>query len=160
MFTSEFKKIILDNDFPLDLVFNVDETGLYWKKLPSRTYISREEKSAPAFKASTDLICSLKGTPRVMKGILKYRLPVIWTSNRKAWVMQLIFSEWYSKHFCHSVLQFCYQNSLPQKAPLLLDNTPGYPPNLEDVKSELEVKIVFFSSPLTPPPCSNQRTKE
>ena len=35
-----------------DFVFNVDkdETGLYWKKLPSRNYILREEKSAPDFK--------------------------------------------------------------------------------------------------------------
>jgi hypothetical protein len=53
-FTAEFKKIVEDNDFPLDLVFNVDETGLYWEKLPSRTYILREEKSAPGFKASKD----------------------------------------------------------------------------------------------------------
>jgi len=30
-FTAEFKKIIEDNDFPPDLVFDVDETGLYWK---------------------------------------------------------------------------------------------------------------------------------
>jgi len=29
--TAEFKKIIEDNDFPPDLVFNVVETGLYWK---------------------------------------------------------------------------------------------------------------------------------
>jgi hypothetical protein len=26
----------------------------------------------------------------------------------------------------------------------LLDNVPGHPPNFEDVKSELEVKIVFL----------------
>jgi len=26
---------------------------------------------------------------------------------------------------------------------MLLDNAPGHPPNLEDVKSELEVKVVF-----------------
>jgi len=141
----------------------MDETGLYWKKLPSRTYISREEKSLPGFKASKNQLNLLLGgkasgtlklkpllvyhskTPRVMKGILKSRLPVIWISNRKAWVMQLILSEWYCKHFCHSVLQFCNQNNLPQKAPLLLDNAPGHPPNLEDVKSELKVKIVFFS---------------
>jgi hypothetical protein len=32
-FTAKFKKIIEDNDFPPDLVFNVDETRLYWKKL-------------------------------------------------------------------------------------------------------------------------------
>jgi len=55
--------------------------------------------------------------------------------------MQQIFSEWFSKHFCHSVLQFCNQNNLPRKALPLLNNTSGNPPNLEDVKSELEVKI-------------------
>jgi len=151
--------------------------GWYWKKLLPRTYTSREEKSASGFNASKDQLTLLLGgnasgtlklkpllvyhseTPRVMKGILKSRLPVIWTSNRKAGVMQQIFSEWYSKYFCHSVLQFCNQNNLPQKALLLLDNAPGHPPNLEDVKSELKVKIVFFC-PLTPHPCSNQWTKE
>jgi len=30
-FTVEFKKITEDNDFPPDLVFNVDGTGLFWK---------------------------------------------------------------------------------------------------------------------------------
>jgi len=43
-FATEFKKIVVENDFPPDLVLNVDETGFYWKRLPSRTYISREEK--------------------------------------------------------------------------------------------------------------------
>ena len=84
-------------------------------------------------------------TPSLMKGILKSHFPVTCTSNRKAWAMQQIFSEWYSKHFCHSVLQFCNQNNLPRKALLSLDNAPGHPPNLEDVKSELEVKTVFFA---------------
>jgi len=102
MFTAEFKKIIEDNDFPPDLVFNVDETGLFWKKLLSRTYISREAKSAPGFKASKDQLTLLLGgsasgtlklklllvyqseTTRVMKDILKSCLPIIWTSNRKA----------------------------------------------------------------------------
>jgi len=159
-----------------DPVFNVDETGLYWKKLPSRTYISREEKSAPGFKASKDRLTLLLGgnasgtlnlkplpvyhseTPRVMKGTLKPRFPVIRTSNRKAWITQQIFSEWYSKHFCNSVLHFCNQNNLPRKALLLLNNTPGHPSNLEGVKSELVFKIAFRL--LTPPPCSNQWTKE
>jgi len=48
------------------------------------------------------------------------------------WVTQQIFSEWHSKHFCHSVLQFYNQYSLPQKAVLLLDSAPGHPSNLED----------------------------
>ena len=63
-------------------------------KSPSGTYISMEEKSAPGFKASKDLLTLLLGgnasgtlklkpllvyhseTARVMKGILKSRLPV------------------------------------------------------------------------------------
>ena len=110
-FTAEFKKIIDDNDFTPDLVFNMDESGLYWKQLSSRTCISREENLAPGFKASKDQLTLLLGrnasgtlklkpllvyhfkTLRAMKGILKPRLPVIWTSNRKTWVTKQIFSE-------------------------------------------------------------------
>jgi len=79
--------------------------------------MSREEKSAPGFKAPKDGLNMLLGgntpgtlklkpllvyhseTPRVMKDILKSLLPVICTSNRKAWFTQHIISEWYSKHF-------------------------------------------------------------
>ena len=31
-------------------VFNMDEMGLQWKKMPDCTYITREEKSAPGFR--------------------------------------------------------------------------------------------------------------
>ena len=54
-----------------DIVFDVDETGLYWKKLPSRTCISREENLAPGFKASKDRLTLLLG--RNASGTLKLK---------------------------------------------------------------------------------------
>jgi hypothetical protein len=35
-------------------VFNLDETGLLWKRMPMRTYISREQQTDPGFKAEKD----------------------------------------------------------------------------------------------------------
>jgi hypothetical protein len=35
-------------------VFNRDETGLFWKRMPSTTFVSVQEKVTPGFKASKD----------------------------------------------------------------------------------------------------------
>jgi hypothetical protein len=42
-------------------IFNVDETGLFWKRLPDKTYISKSESSAPGFKAKKDRLTLLLG---------------------------------------------------------------------------------------------------
>ena len=42
-------------------IFNVHETAVYWKKLPCRTFITREEMSTPGLKASKDRLTLLSG---------------------------------------------------------------------------------------------------
>lgn len=35
-----------DGGYRPNQVFNIDETGLFWKKMPSQTYISKSEKKS------------------------------------------------------------------------------------------------------------------
>ncbi|GFS78452.1 tigger transposable element-derived protein 1 [Trichonephila clavipes] len=74
IFPEELAKIIEDGDYSADQVFNADETGLYWKKMPNRTYIAKEEKTASGHKASKDrvtlLLCSNASGDRMLKPLL------------------------------------------------------------------------------------------
>lgn len=86
-------------------MFNIDETGLFWKRTSRGRYISREEKITPGgFKGEKDRFtlmlggdaegdCTLKPfmvyhseNPRDMKGYVKKCLPVHRYSNTKGWI--------------------------------------------------------------------------
>ena len=83
--------------------------------MPSRTFISKEEKRAPGFKADKDrltlLFCGNAAghlikpgliykaqNPRAVMGKNKYQLPVYWMHNKKAWTMKTLFLAWF--HGC------------------------------------------------------------
>ncbi|CAM4508621.1 unnamed protein product [Caretta caretta] len=57
-YPEKLKKIIEEKGYLLEQVFNADETGLFWKKMPT----SKSEGQAPGFKAAKDHFTLGSGT--------------------------------------------------------------------------------------------------
>ncbi|XP_046382271.1 tigger transposable element-derived protein 1-like [Ischnura elegans] len=159
-FPKVLEKIIEEGGYLSEQVFNVDETGLFWKIMPHCTFISKEEKSAPGFKAAKDRLTLLLGgnamgdckltplliyhseKPRALKHVDKSSLPVIWNPNPKAWVTSALFEDWYCNHFIPEVKEYCHKKRIPLKILLILDNAPGYPAHLDDLNEF--IKVIFL----------------
>lgn len=152
-YPAQFKAIIESKSYLPEQVFNADETGLFWKKMPTRTYIAKTEKQAPGFKVAKDrvtiTVCSNAAghliktgfiyrsqTSRVLKNKDKKLLPVYWQSNKKAWVTAALFTEWFHECFIPETETKRY---LEKKGH---DNAPGHP---EAIKAANEnVEVVFL----------------
>ena len=52
----EFPKLISEGGYLPEQVFNMDETGLFWKRMPSRTFLFKDEVKRPGFKAHKDRV--------------------------------------------------------------------------------------------------------
>ncbi|XP_023289525.1 tigger transposable element-derived protein 1-like, partial [Orussus abietinus] len=138
-------EIIDDGGYCPNQVFNADGTGLFWKKMPSRTFIAKSEKTANGFKAATDritlLLCSnASGTkmlkpliinkalhPRALKGINLAEYPVHFMANKKAWVTSAVFATWFNDSFVPEVEKNMEEMGLPFKVLLIVVNVPGHP---------------------------------
>ncbi|UYV69268.1 hypothetical protein LAZ67_6003047 [Cordylochernes scorpioides] len=143
-YPEKLAKIIKDGGYCAHQIFNADETGLFWKKMPTRTYIAKSEKNASGFKAAKDrvtlLLCSNASGDRMLKPLLVNRslkpralkgkdlntLPVHWMANKKAWVTTAIFTEWFNKCFVPEVENYMKEMGLEFKILLILDNAPDH----------------------------------
>ena len=159
-FPEELRSIIEEEGYDLRQVFNVDETGLYYKRMMSRTYISRKEKTQPGYKMAKERLTLLVGgnangdkklkpllihrseNPRALKNVVKSRLPVIWKSNRKAWMTSAVFREWFVEYFVLEMKKYCSENNLDFKILLLLDNASSHKIDFESLCPN--VRVLFM----------------
>ncbi|XP_029649971.1 tigger transposable element-derived protein 1-like [Octopus sinensis] len=159
-YVEKLKKMIIEGGYTPEQVYNVDETGLFWKRMPTGTFISNEEKSAPGFKVSKDRLTLLVGgnaagnmklkpllvyhseNPKAFKGYAKSNLPVIWRSNKKAWMTTSLFQDWFTNFFCPAIEIYSAKRNISNKALLLLDNAPSHPVNLNDLSDNVRVEFI------------------
>lgn len=157
-YPAEFAKIVEEGGYTAEQVFNADETGLYWKKMPSRTYVAKELKSVPGHKVAKErvslLLCSNASgnclmkplfinrslNPRALKGVDKTLLPVYWEANKKAWMTAYVFENWFYKCFVPDAEKFLMEKNLAFKVLLILDNASVHPENL----IHSNVKVIFL----------------
>ncbi|UYV79879.1 hypothetical protein LAZ67_18000960 [Cordylochernes scorpioides] len=148
-YPAKFAEIINDNSYTPDQVFNADESGLFWKKMPEKTYVSKFYISASGHKAAKDritirfcsnasgdyimkpLVINKSKMPRAFKGVNINNIPVYWRANKKAWVTAAMFTEWFHECFIPDAKKYSSSKGLPFKVLLLIDNAPGHPQDLE-----------------------------
>jgi len=161
-FIDTLKAFVEKEGFDEEFIYNADETGLNWKKLPNKSLASRRENTAPGYKTSkervTIMVCAnatgrhrlplfvigKSKTPRCFKNIRS--LPVEYDHQKKAWMNGEIFKRWYEKQFIPEVKK--YQNSIDKrgKTLLLLDNAPSHP-SIECLNQIDEMFTVKFLPP-------------
>ncbi|KAM9332718.1 tigger transposable element-derived protein 1-like [Pholidichthys leucotaenia] len=143
----QFPKLIEEGGYLPEQVFNMDETGLFWKRMPSRTFLYKDEVKRPGFKAHKDrvtlLMCGnaagfmLKPgliykslNPRALKNKNKALLPVYWMSNKKAWVTKALTLDWFVNCFIPQVKLYLAEKGLLFKVLLLMDCAGGHATDL------------------------------
>ncbi|XP_023230452.1 tigger transposable element-derived protein 1-like [Centruroides sculpturatus] len=61
-YPEKFKAMIDEGGYTSQTIFNVDETGLFQKKMPKRMFIMHEERTFPGFKVAKDRLTVMVGT--------------------------------------------------------------------------------------------------
>ncbi|KFD63304.1 hypothetical protein M514_24484, partial [Trichuris suis] len=146
-FPAELKRITADGSYHSKQVFNCDETALFWKRMPNRTYTYKSAKRASGFKAFKDRVtlalCGNAEGHMIKPGLVyraknthaiqnknKKHLPVFWQHNRNAWVTALLFTEWFHQCFIPEVKKYLQEQGLAFKVLLIIDNAPSHPDSI------------------------------
>ncbi|KAG7164944.1 Tigger transposable element-derived protein 1-like 25 [Homarus americanus] len=154
------REIMEEGQYTDDQVFNMDESGLFWKKLPSKTFVVKnaskcrgrklqKERITVLFTTNASGTCKLKLSvihtarkPHAYKSMDMTKLNVHWLTARKAWMFSTLSLSWFDDCFVPDVKKFCEQHNVPFKILLLLDNALGHSPLLLD--HHPNVKVVFL----------------
>lgn len=120
-FIHRFRSKITEMGLTNEQIYNADESGLFYRLLPDKTYVSATEKTAPGRKIQkvrvTFMLCSnAEGThkttplvigkyekPRPFKG---FDNPLLYDHSKSSWMTSKIFHNWFHNSFVKEVSMF------------------------------------------------------
>ena len=157
-FPQILRGIIDESEYDPECVYNMDECGLQYKKMPRCTYIAKSCKQARGRKIIksrvTVLFCVNQTGSHKLKPLLVhtakhprcYRhlsdmkdVPVHWRSSQKAWVNSEITRDWFMNCFIPEVKRKCKREKRQFKILLTMDQCPAHPDYLDDLHPCVEV---------------------
>ncbi|XP_068210919.1 titin homolog [Palaemon carinicauda] len=161
----EFEDIIREGGYDHRQVFSCSETGLFWKRMPFRTYIHKRAKRTLGFKEWKDrlsvVLCGNAAGHMIKPGVVyrmknpcalkdkyKWTLPVFWQQNAKAELTASLFKQWFRGCFVPEVKLYLEKEGLPFNVLLVIGNAPSHP---QDIIIENEhVRVEFLPANVSP----------
>ncbi|XP_020843961.2 tigger transposable element-derived protein 2 [Phascolarctos cinereus] len=156
-FCCSFREFVEKENLQPEQIYSADQTGLFWKCLPSRTLAFETEHSTSGYRSSREriiIMCCANATglhklnlcvvgkakkPRSFKGTEPSNLPVSYFSQKGAWIERPVFRQWFDKNFVPQVRKNLKSKGLLEKAVLLLDFPPAH--SDEEILSSDDGKI-------------------
>ncbi|KRZ78419.1 Tigger transposable element-derived protein 1 [Trichinella papuae] len=158
-YLEQLKQLIDEKGFCPEEIFNADESALFWKKMPSRTFIAKEQHHISGFKTRKDkitLLCCCNGAGHMIKPGLIYKtanlraikhsgrisFPMYWMHNKKAWTTKNLFLYWLHRCFILETKQYLSALGLEFKVLLILVNATGHQENLQFESEDVDVAFL------------------
>ena len=164
-FKYDFEKVLAE--YSTEQTFNCDETGLQYRLLPQKTLVSLLEKRAEGRKKCKDrvTICAcakVTGTiklpllfigksarPRCFTRYELNNLPVVYKSQKNAWVNCINYSSWFHDNFVPFVQDKLRNSGKEPKALLIMDNCSAHPDEELLISRDGLVKAMFLPPNVT-----------
>nr|XP_012139070.1 PREDICTED: jerky protein homolog-like isoform X1 [Megachile rotundata] len=141
-FNNNLKKLIAEKNISIENIYNMAETRLVWKALPTSNSAGEQDKIIRDYKLQNDkitiaLCTNALGINKIMPLVIyKYKnpsslkhevsLPIIFKSQVNAMMDQELFIDWFENHFKPSVREYQDRRQLSGKVILLVDDREVY----------------------------------
>ena len=164
-FRHDLNKLISDEGLLWSQVYNMDETGLFWRALPQDTHVmgmATKAKGRKLDKSRISVLCGANADgshrlkpvvvgksarPRCLKDCLN-KLSCHYYNSKNAWFTCFIFEDCFFKHIVPEII--AYQRDVLKisydriRAVVLLDNAPAHPSKEKLVAHNGKIRVMFL----------------
>lgn len=163
-FKLKFLQRVKDLNLNPSQVYYAGESGLFWRVIPDKTFVSYNEKSVPGRTVSNERVTILPcanaagthklkmvvvGKSNKLRAFQNINLPVHYYGQKSATMTKDLFKKWFDECFVPEVRKWLKDHNFPQKALLLLNNASVHPTEDELTTEDKCISVMFL-----PPKCT------